>query len=45
MFYAASALLADLSLSYNSHSAVISAFGREFAKTWKGNLINNAYEP
>jgi uncharacterized protein (UPF0332 family) len=35
MFYAASALLADLRLSYNSHSAVISAFGREFAKTGK----------
>jgi uncharacterized protein (UPF0332 family) len=33
MFYVASALLADLRLSYSSHSAVISAFGREFAKT------------
>jgi uncharacterized protein (UPF0332 family) len=33
MFYVASALLADLRLSYSSHSAVISAFGRELAKT------------
>jgi uncharacterized protein (UPF0332 family) len=33
MFYVASALLVDLRLSYSSHSAVISAFGREFAKT------------
>jgi uncharacterized protein (UPF0332 family) len=33
MFYVASALLTDLGQSYSSHSAVISAFGREFAKT------------
>ena len=33
MFYVASALLANLGQSYSSHSAVISAFGREFAKT------------
>jgi uncharacterized protein (UPF0332 family) len=33
MFYVASALLADLGQSYSSHAAVISAFGREFAKT------------
>lgn len=32
-YYVASALLADLGQSYSSHSAVISAFGREFAKT------------
>jgi uncharacterized protein (UPF0332 family) len=31
MFYVASALLADLKLSYSSHSAMISALGREFA--------------
>jgi uncharacterized protein (UPF0332 family) len=35
MFYVASALLANLNLSYSSHSAVISSFGREFAKTGK----------
>jgi uncharacterized protein (UPF0332 family) len=33
--YAASGLLANLNLSYSSHSAVISAFGREFAKSGK----------
>jgi uncharacterized protein (UPF0332 family) len=33
MFYVASALLANLGQSYSSHSGVISAFGREFAKT------------
>jgi uncharacterized protein (UPF0332 family) len=33
MFYAAEALLLDRGLSYSSHSAVIAAFGREFAKT------------
>jgi uncharacterized protein (UPF0332 family) len=32
MFYVASALLADKGQSYSSHSGVISAFGREFAK-------------
>ncbi len=32
MFYVAEALLAVLGQSYRSHSAVISAFGREFAK-------------
>ncbi len=35
MFYVASALLAVLGLSYSSHAAVISAFGREFAKSGK----------
>ena len=35
MFYVAEALLAVLDQSYNKHSAVISAFGREFAKTGK----------
>lgn len=35
VFYAASALLDNLRQSYSSHSAVISAFGREFAKTGK----------
>ena len=32
MFYAAEALLLDRGLSFSSHSAVIAAFGREFAK-------------
>ena len=35
MFYVAEALLADLGLSYSSHSAVIAAIGREFAKSGK----------
>ncbi len=33
MFYAAEAALLSLSLSFSSHSGVVSAFGREFAKT------------
>lgn len=33
MFYVAEALLVDLGESYSSHAAVISAFGRMFAKT------------
>jgi uncharacterized protein (UPF0332 family) len=33
MFYAAEALLDSEGLSFSSHSGVISAFGREFAKT------------
>jgi len=33
MFYAAQALLLERRLSYNNHSAVIAAFGCEFAKT------------
>jgi uncharacterized protein (UPF0332 family) len=33
MFYVAEALLASLGQSYSSHSAVIAAFGREYAKT------------
>ena len=33
MFYVAEALLAVIDQSYNKHSAVISAFGREYAKT------------
>jgi uncharacterized protein (UPF0332 family) len=32
MFYAAQALLLDRGLSFSSHSAVIAAFGKEFAK-------------
>jgi uncharacterized protein (UPF0332 family) len=36
MFYLAEALLFSKGLSFSSHSAVIAAFGREFAKT---NLI------
>jgi len=35
MFYVAEALLASIGQSYNKHSAVISAFGREYAKTGK----------
>ncbi|MBE7557409.1 HEPN domain-containing protein [bacterium] len=33
MFYVAEALLASLGQSYSSHGGVLSAFGREFAKT------------
>jgi uncharacterized protein (UPF0332 family) len=33
MFYAAEALLLARGLKYSSHSAVIAAFGKEFAKT------------
>ena len=33
MFYLAEALLLSKGLHYSSHSAVIAAFGREFAKT------------
>lgn len=40
MFYLASAFLADRNMSFSKHSAVISAFGREFAKT---NLIPRKY--
>ena len=36
LFYVAEALLLERGLSYSSHSAVIAAFGREFART--GNL-------
>lgn len=33
MFHAATAALAEEQLTYSKHSAVIAAFGREFAKT------------
>ena len=33
MFYSAEALLLERELSFSSHSAVIAAFGKEFAKT------------
>jgi uncharacterized protein (UPF0332 family) len=33
MFYAVEALLLDRDLSFSKHSAVISAFGKEFVKT------------
>jgi uncharacterized protein (UPF0332 family) len=33
MFYIAEALLLEEDLSYSSHSAVISAYGKEFART------------
>lgn len=33
MFYITQAFLEEKELSFSSHSAVISAFGREFAKT------------
>jgi uncharacterized protein (UPF0332 family) len=33
MFYAAEAMLLDRGLSFSSHSAVIAAFGQEFAKS------------
>ena len=35
MFYVASAFLAGENLAFSKHSAVISAFGKEFAKTEK----------
>jgi len=35
MFYVAQALLLSINLSFSSHSAVISAFGREFIRTGK----------
>jgi uncharacterized protein (UPF0332 family) len=35
MFYVAEALLAHLGQSYSKHSAVISAFGREYTKAGK----------
>ena len=35
MFYIAEALLVAIGQSYSKHSAVISAFGREYAKTGK----------
>ncbi|AFZ47511.1 HEPN domain protein [Cyanobacterium stanieri PCC 7202] len=40
MFYLASAFLAHKNMSFSKHSAVISAFGREFAKT---DLIPRKY--
>jgi uncharacterized protein (UPF0332 family) len=35
MFYIAEAMLLQVGLSYSKHSAVISAFGREYTKTGK----------
>ncbi len=35
MFYIAQALLLEVDLSFSSHSAVIAAFGKEFARTGK----------
>jgi uncharacterized protein (UPF0332 family) len=40
MFYTAEALLIEQGLSYNSHSAVIAAFGKTFAKT---SLLDSKY--
>jgi len=40
MFYVAEAMLMRLGQSYNKHSAVISAFGREYAKT---GLVDSKY--
>ena len=40
MFYVAEAMLMSLGQSYNKHSAVISAFGREYAKT---GLVDSKY--
>ena len=37
MFYVAQALLLSKDMSFSSHSAVIAAYGKEFAKT---NLLN-----
>ncbi len=41
MFYIAEILLFSKGLTFSSHSAVISAFGKEFAKT--GLLIPGCY--
>lgn len=38
MFYVAEALLAHIEQSYSSHSAVIAAFGREYAKRDKVDI-------
>jgi len=38
MFYIAEAMLMQIGQSYNKHSAVISAFGREYVKTGKMDL-------
>ena len=35
MFYVAEALLAQIGQSYSKHAGVVSAFGREYAKTGK----------
>jgi len=43
MFYAAEALLLERGLSYSSHSAVIAAFGREFAKTGEVDVRLHRY--
>lgn len=40
LFYAAEALLLDRDLTFSSHSAVIAAFGKEFAKT---GLLDQKY--
>jgi uncharacterized protein len=40
MFYAAEALLLERGLSFSSHSAVIAAFGKEFAKS---NVLDAKY--
>ena len=40
MFYTAEALLYSIGMSFSSHSAVIAAYGKEFAKT---NLIPPEY--
>jgi uncharacterized protein (UPF0332 family) len=43
MFYVASAFLAGDELSFSKHSAVISAFGRDFAKTQRVPLKYHKY--
>ena len=43
MFYIAQALLIEQGLSYSSHSAVISAFGKEFARTGRLDTCFHRY--
>jgi len=43
MFYVAEALLIEQGFSYNSHSAVIGAFGKLFAKTGKLDVRFHRY--
>ncbi len=43
MFYAATALLAELEQEYSNHAGVVSAFGREFAATDRMDRKYHAY--
>jgi uncharacterized protein (UPF0332 family) len=43
MFYVAEALLLSKGLAYSKHSAVIAAFGKEFAKTGELSAVFHAH--